>query len=91
MNDEIISTDETYGNYYEPKSRTESRISAFEDESPPHAVEKKQSYRQNSLRRIFDTSRLVEAVNLKEKKRATALWDTTKCQPWIFRNAYIRG
>ena len=36
----IISEDETYVHYYEPKSRTESKIWVFEDESPPHVVKK---------------------------------------------------
>jgi len=87
----IISEDETYVHYYEPKSRTESKIWVFEDESPPHVVKKSKTIGKVLYAVFFNTSGLVEAVKLEGQKSVTALWYTTKCLPRIFRNASRRG
>ncbi len=87
----VITEDETYVYYYEPKSRSESKIWVFDDESPPHVVKRDRTIRKVLYAVFFGTSGLVKAIKLEGQKSVTANWYTTKCLPEVFENTSRRG
>jgi histone-lysine N-methyltransferase SETMAR len=89
--DKIITENEVYVHYYEPKSRNESKIWVFEDETPPQVVKRDKTVGKVLYAVFFNTSGLVEAVKLEGQKSVTSLWFTTKCLPRVFQNASRRG
>jgi [histone H3]-lysine36 N-dimethyltransferase SETMAR len=89
--DKIVTGDEVYLYYYEPKLSRESKIFVFEDEVPPDVVKKEKTIRKVLYAVFFNTSGLVEAVKLEGQRSVTALWYTTKCLPRVFERCNKSG
>jgi histone-lysine N-methyltransferase SETMAR len=89
--DRIITGDEVYVHYYEPKLSHEAKIFVFEDEEPPDMPKRDKTIGKVLYAVFFNTKGLVKAVKLTGQKTATALWYTTKCLPKVLEGASKRG
>ena len=81
--DTIITGDEVYVHYYEPKLSREAKIFVFENEVPPDVVRKTKTIGKVLYAVFFNTAGLIQAVKLEGQKTCTALWYTTKCLPRV--------
>ena len=87
----IVTGDEVYVHYYEPKLPHETKIFVFEDAIPPDVVKKEKSVGKILYAVFFTSSGQVDAVKLEGQKSVTALWYTTKCLPRVLEKGPKSG
>ncbi|XP_054165744.1 histone-lysine N-methyltransferase SETMAR-like [Oppia nitens] len=87
----IVTGDEVYVYYYEPKLSREAKIFVFEDEEPPSVVRKEKTIGKILYAIFFSSSGLVDAVKLEGQRTVTALWYTTQCLPRVLEKGPKNG
>lgn len=87
----IITGDETYVHYYNPKTRGESKIWVFENETPPTVLKKQRTLGKILYAVFFRSTGLVKAVKLEGQRTVTAKWYTTHCLPKVLEGLSVSG